>query len=207
MSLSSVRVALKLRSLRFHSPRLCRIAVFLIQTNVSQTNVSLLPLSPLQPTIVSLSLSGWASGGRHTSFLFSILPLSLSLARISGQDCNVVNSIRDARTPPSTIQRCLPEGPRLIRFTSGTHKYTLSSACDYVSNTIHDHVLLRLRQASHVGREHTHAPIHIIIIAPQHSTVDGTHILHNTTQKTPRNSSGPPAVAAFAQTGPLCSLR
>ena len=28
-------VALKLRSLRFHSPRLCRIAVFLIQTNVS----------------------------------------------------------------------------------------------------------------------------------------------------------------------------
>ena len=30
-----VRVALKLRSLRFHSPRLCRIAVFLIQTNVS----------------------------------------------------------------------------------------------------------------------------------------------------------------------------
>ena len=30
----SVRVALKLRSLRFHSPRLCRIAVFLIQTNV-----------------------------------------------------------------------------------------------------------------------------------------------------------------------------
>ena len=30
-----VRVALKLRSLRFHSPRLCRIAVFLIQTIVS----------------------------------------------------------------------------------------------------------------------------------------------------------------------------
>ena len=30
-----VRVALKLRSLRFHSPRLSRIAVFLIQTNVS----------------------------------------------------------------------------------------------------------------------------------------------------------------------------
>ena len=28
-------VALKLRSLRFHSPRLCRAAVFLIQTNVS----------------------------------------------------------------------------------------------------------------------------------------------------------------------------
>ena len=30
-----VRVALKLRSLRFHSLRLCRIAVFSIQTNVS----------------------------------------------------------------------------------------------------------------------------------------------------------------------------
>ena len=30
-----VRVALKLRSLEFHSLRLCRIAVFLIQTNVS----------------------------------------------------------------------------------------------------------------------------------------------------------------------------
>ena len=30
-----VRVALKLRSLRFHSPRLCCVAVFLIQTNVS----------------------------------------------------------------------------------------------------------------------------------------------------------------------------
>ena len=28
-------VALRLRSLRFHSPRLCRVAVFLIQTNVS----------------------------------------------------------------------------------------------------------------------------------------------------------------------------
>ena len=28
-------VALRLRSLRFHSPRLCRAAVFLIQTNVS----------------------------------------------------------------------------------------------------------------------------------------------------------------------------
>ena len=28
-------VALRLRSLRFHSPRLCRIAVFLIKTNVS----------------------------------------------------------------------------------------------------------------------------------------------------------------------------
>ena len=27
--------ALRLRSLRFHSPRLCRVAVFLIQTNVS----------------------------------------------------------------------------------------------------------------------------------------------------------------------------
>ena len=30
-------VALRLRSLRFHSPRLCRVAVFLIQTNVSLT--------------------------------------------------------------------------------------------------------------------------------------------------------------------------
>ena len=30
-------VALKLRSLRFHSPRLCRVAVFLIQTNVSSS--------------------------------------------------------------------------------------------------------------------------------------------------------------------------
>ena len=30
-----VRVAFKLRSLRFHSPRLCRITVFLIQNNVS----------------------------------------------------------------------------------------------------------------------------------------------------------------------------
>ena len=29
------QVALRLRSLRFHSPRLCRVAVFLIQTNVS----------------------------------------------------------------------------------------------------------------------------------------------------------------------------
>ena len=30
-----VRVALKLRSLRIHSPRLCRLAVFSVQTNVS----------------------------------------------------------------------------------------------------------------------------------------------------------------------------
>ena len=30
-----VRVALKLRSLRFHPPRLCRLVVFLIHTNVS----------------------------------------------------------------------------------------------------------------------------------------------------------------------------
>ena len=33
--LSLLLVALRLRSLRFHSPRLCRVAVFLIQTNVS----------------------------------------------------------------------------------------------------------------------------------------------------------------------------
>ena len=32
-------VALRLRSLRFPSPRLCRVAVFLIQTNVSLTQV------------------------------------------------------------------------------------------------------------------------------------------------------------------------
>ena len=32
-----VSVALKLRSLRLHPPRLCRLAVFLIQTNVSLT--------------------------------------------------------------------------------------------------------------------------------------------------------------------------
>ena len=31
----TVLVALRLRSLWFHSPRLCRVAVFLIQTNVS----------------------------------------------------------------------------------------------------------------------------------------------------------------------------
>ena len=30
-----ILVALRLRSPRFHSPRLCRVAVFLIQTNVS----------------------------------------------------------------------------------------------------------------------------------------------------------------------------
>ena len=44
VSFCTCLVALKLRSLRFHSPRLCRAAVFLIQTNVSllliQTNVS-----------------------------------------------------------------------------------------------------------------------------------------------------------------------
>ena len=38
LSLTPVRVALKLRSLRFHSPRLCRIAVLLIQTNVSRSD-------------------------------------------------------------------------------------------------------------------------------------------------------------------------
>ena len=36
----SCLVALKLRSLRFHSPRLCRAAVFLIQTNVSLSLVN-----------------------------------------------------------------------------------------------------------------------------------------------------------------------
>ena len=35
VSFCACLVALKLRSLRFHSPRLCRAAVFLIQTNVS----------------------------------------------------------------------------------------------------------------------------------------------------------------------------
>ena len=35
VSFCTCLVALKLRSLRFHSPRLCRAAVFLIQTNVS----------------------------------------------------------------------------------------------------------------------------------------------------------------------------
>ena len=35
VSFCTCLVALKLRSLRFHSPRLCRTAVFLIQTNVS----------------------------------------------------------------------------------------------------------------------------------------------------------------------------
>ena len=38
-------VALRLRSLRFHSPRLCRVAVFLIQTNVS-LRTSILSSSP-----------------------------------------------------------------------------------------------------------------------------------------------------------------
>ena len=35
VSFCTCLIALKLRSLRFHSPRLCRAAVFLIQTNVS----------------------------------------------------------------------------------------------------------------------------------------------------------------------------
>ena len=35
----SVRVALKLRSLRIHSPHLCRSAVFSVQTNVSLITV------------------------------------------------------------------------------------------------------------------------------------------------------------------------
>ena len=43
VSFCTCLVALKLRSLRFHFPRLCRAAVFLIQTNVS------LPLSSLCP--------------------------------------------------------------------------------------------------------------------------------------------------------------
>ena len=40
----SVRVALKLRSLRIHSPHLCRSAVFSVQTNVSLSPS--LPVSP-----------------------------------------------------------------------------------------------------------------------------------------------------------------
>ena len=47
-------VALRLRSLRFHSPRLCRVAVFLIETNVSLGTSNLrslfsssLPLAPM----------------------------------------------------------------------------------------------------------------------------------------------------------------
>ena len=42
---NTVCVALKLRSLRLHSPRLCRIAVLLIQTNVSLSS-SNPPFSP-----------------------------------------------------------------------------------------------------------------------------------------------------------------
>ena len=51
-------VALKLRSLRFHSPRLCRVAVFLIQTNVS--------LSLSSPDSGSLSPHGYR-------YLFSVV--------------------------------------------------------------------------------------------------------------------------------------
>ena len=54
-----VRVALKLRSLRIHSPHLCRLAVFSVQTNVSLTLVSLKPtfLSSLPPFVSRRGLS------------------------------------------------------------------------------------------------------------------------------------------------------
>ena len=62
-----VRVALKLRSLRFHSPHLCRVAVFLIQTNVS------LPSPALQAAFIASFCACCfctRTGRRHASSRF-----------------------------------------------------------------------------------------------------------------------------------------
>ena len=53
VSFCTCLVALKLRSLRFHSPRLCRAAVFLIQTNVSLSLI----FSPLWPSLLAFNRS------------------------------------------------------------------------------------------------------------------------------------------------------
>ena len=63
-----VRVALKLRSLRFHSLRLCRIAVFLIQTNVSLTNIT-------STAARSRPRNGGELPAKHAPLIFSMLVL------------------------------------------------------------------------------------------------------------------------------------
>ena len=63
-----LRVALKLRSLRFHSPQLCRVAVFLMQ----QTNVSL-PSPALQAAFIASFCACCfctRTGRRHASSRF-----------------------------------------------------------------------------------------------------------------------------------------
>ena len=87
-----VRVALKLRSLRFHSPRLCRIAVFLIQTNVSliifccrSSYVSLhLGEHELSPLLRPLHLCDSVCSYLYDSLLLS-LPATTRVGR-SGSD-------------------------------------------------------------------------------------------------------------------------
>ena len=59
VSFCTCLVALKLRSLRFHSPRLCRAAVFLIQTNVSLGH-------PPKSLRVHPTVAGAARASRHS---------------------------------------------------------------------------------------------------------------------------------------------
>ena len=76
-----VCVALKLRSLRFHSPCLCRIAVFSIQTNVSLSHAGDPPFSLWRRSLSLENLNEWLLQRPQTSpGLGSMSPVDVDLS-------------------------------------------------------------------------------------------------------------------------------
>ena len=81
VSLCTCLVALKLRSLRFHSPRSCRAAVFLIQTNVSLWH-GIVFQEPNPTSDCSCKLIQKVLKLLHTMRSFSVAPKNSIVGRI-----------------------------------------------------------------------------------------------------------------------------